>query len=340
MLQKNRAIMNLCSSKLDLNDWEFQYLAQYCDAATAIQLGRHHANPNLIRRPLGRLRSDSDVIHDIKMLFEHIGDFICVKFILDTTKAFKNIRDVDHDASPFDLHHETDHIIESLDHFLHLTNNPEISLRIAQNDGLKLLSDIYKNFENTDFVDIRMILAKIVTNMSSAHESMPNFFHKSGWIYLLSQLQLDNDLRIQVLASTSLHNLDKFEKSGIVYQPKMYPLHPRGRIIKDPILDVIFVHGILGGIFITWRVQKSEDMMINIEANNSNVSNSFFQEEAIFKDEKIVQMEPTTASKLLTITEQTTQNVLEALNEIAEEKLSSSDVCNCFFFLLNQNSLI
>lgn len=327
---------------MDLNDWEFQYLAQYCDSATAVQLGRHHANPNLLRRPLGTHRKESDIINDIKMLFENLGDSICVKFILDNTKAFENIRDVDHDASPIDLHQEIDHIIESLDHFLHLTNNPDISLRIAQNQGLELLADIYKNFDKTDALDIRMILTKIVTNMSSAHESMPNYFHKSGWVYLLSKWQHDNDLRIQVLSSTGLHNLDKFENSGFVYQPKTYPLHPRGRIIKNPVLDVIFVHGILGGVFITWRVQKSEDFINNKESNNSNVTNSFFQEEAVFKDEKIVQMEPTAASKLLTITEQTTKNVLEALHEIAEENLSSSDVrmhvyAKLFFI---ENSLI
>lgn len=67
-------------------------------------------------------------------------------------------------------------------------------------------------------------------------------------------------------------------------------------------------------------------MGLPVASETSNVTNSFFQEEALFKDEKIVQMEPTTASKLLTITEQTTQNVFEALHEIAEEKLSSNDV--------------
>lgn len=319
--------MNLCSEKLDLNDWEFQYLAQYCDAATAIQLARHHANPKLIRRPLGKFRNKSDIISDIKTMLDHLSNFPCVKFILDNTNAFENIRDVDHDASPIDLHEENDHIIESLDHLLHLTNNPEISLKIAENDGLELLTDIFKNFESADSLDIRMVLAKVVTNMSSAHESMGKFFHKSGWIYLLSKWQNDNDLRIQVLASTGLHNLDKFDKSGFVYQPKMYPLHPRGRANTDPNLDVIFVHGILGGIFITWRVQKNSDMGLPVvKANSSNVTNSFFQEEALFKDEKIVQMEPTAASKILTITEQTTQNVLQALHEIAEETLSVSDV--------------
>lgn len=324
--QRTKAILNLCSPKLDLDEWEFQYLSQYCDSATAVQLARHFCNPNLMKKPreYGKLRSKSDIINDIKILFEEIEDSPCVKFILENTKAFENIRDVDHDASLIDLHEDNDHIIESLDHFVHLTNHPEYSLKLAQNGGLEILSDIHKHFENN--FDIKMILNKIVTNISSAHETVCDYFHKSGWIYLLSKWQNDSDLRIQVLAATGLSNLDKFDKSKFVYQPKLYPLYPRGRINEKPALDIIFVHGILGGIFITWRVQKESDININERSEATNLNNSFFQEEAIFKDEKIVQMEPGSASKLLTITEQTTKSVFAVLNEIAEENLSSSDV--------------
>jgi hypothetical protein len=105
-------------------------------------------------------------------------------------------------------------------------------------------------------------------------------------------------------------------------------------MFKKPDLDLVFVHGLLGGIWITWRVQKDADMMKIGNGNENdqqntyddNVHNSFFQEEAVFRNEKIVQMEPSTASKILTITEQTTKNVLFALNEMAEEKLSLEDV--------------
>jgi protein SERAC1 len=325
--QRTKAINNLCSKKLDLDEWEFQYLAQYCDSATAVQLARHFCNPNIIKKPreFGKLRTKNDIINDIKELFESIENSPCIKFIFENTKAFENIRDVDHDASLIDLHEENDHIIESLDHFVHLSNNPENSLKIAQNGGLEILSDIHRHFEGN--FDIRMILTKIVTNMSSAHESITDYFHKSGWIYLLSRWQVDSDLRIQVLASTGLSNLDKFDKSNFIYQPKLYPLYPRGRLNAQPDADLIFVHGILGGIFITWRVQKESDLDLTVVKNeNSKLINSFFQEEGIFKDEKIVQMEPGTASKFLTITEQTTQSVLKALNEMVEENLSNSDV--------------
>lgn len=255
-------------------------------------------------------------------------DSKCVKFILDTTKAFESIKDPDHDASLHELHHENDHIMESLDHLLHLTTKPELCMNIAEHNGLEIILDIYKNF--VDDSHIKMILTKIVTNMTSAHEKIVDYFFKSGWIYLLSNWQQDDDLRIQVLASTALNNLDKYDTSGFVYQPKLYPLYPRGKINEKPALDIIFVHGILGGIWITWRVQQESDITENDKIKppsfDENLRNSFFQEEAFFRDEKIICMEPGPASKILTITEQTTKNVLSALHEIAEETLSNAEV--------------
>lgn len=262
-------------------------------------------------------------------MFETLKDDRCVKFAIESMRPFEHIKDVDSDASIHEFHHENDHIFESLDHLVHITNNPELSFRIAQNDGLEVLLDIYRSFQDNS--NIKMILSKIVTNMTSANnEQVVDYFFKSGWIYLLSNWQSDDDLRIQVFASTSLNNLDKHDTSGFIYQPKLYPLYPRGKINEKPALDLVFVHGILGGIWVTWRVQRDSDMLdiakIQAPLIDENMRNSFFQEEAVFRDEKIVQMEPGPASKILTITEETTKNVFKALHEMAEEKLSLEDV--------------
>jgi hypothetical protein len=263
----------------------------------------------------------------------------CVKFILETTSAFESIKDHDHETSLHELHHqdEDDHIIQSLNHFLHLTTKAENCVEIAQKGGLDILLNIYKNYAKDNF-DVKMILSKIITNMSSA--DVIDYLFQSGWIWVMSQWQDDEDLRIQVFASTFLNNLDKYDKHKFIYKPKLYPLYPRGKVNQKSDLDLVFVHGLLGGIWITWRVQRDSDMIAfggngsngsgkdETEFYEDNLKNSFFQEEAVFRNEKIVQMEPTTTSKILTITEQTTTNVLNALNEMAEEKLSLEDVSN------------
>lgn len=324
---------------MDLDyEWEYDFLAQYLDASTSVSLARYDCHSSLIKKPSGLAykKSNCDIISDMRAMLEKMNDNKCVKFILETASAYENIKDPDHETSLHELHHEDDHILQSLDHFLHLTTKSENCFAIAKNDGLDILTDIYKNF--SDNFNIKMILCKIITNMSSTQFLLDHLF-KSGWIYLMSKLQNDEDLRIQVFASTFLNNLDKYDKSGYVYQPKLYPLYPRGKLNENPELDLVFVHGLLGGIWITWRVQNDSDMIAFGNGNNGNenqyfgddnLKNSFFQEEGVFKNEKIVQMEPTAASKILTITEQTTKNVLNALNEMAEEKLSVEDVSEFF----------
>lgn len=322
-----------------MDEWEFHFLSQYVNASTAICLARNDCNPNLIKQPreFANVKSNLDIISDIKTLLDAMKDHKCVKFILENTSAFVNLKDPDNETGLHELHDdENEHILQSLDHFLHLTNKPELCIQIAEHDGFEIFLNIFKNFN--DNFDIKMILSKIITNMSAArnHENLLDYFFKSGWIYLLSKWQREEDLRIQVFASTSLNNLDKFDAHKFVYQPKLYPLYPRGRIDQKPDLDLLFVHGLLGGIWITWRVQKDSDML-KMSTNGSekepaqqiideNLQNSFFQEEGVFCNEKIVQMEPSTASKILTLTEQTTKNVLAAINEMAEENLSLEDV--------------
>lgn len=270
-------------------------------------------------------------------MFEGMKDNPCVKFILETTSAFENIKDHDHETSLHELHHqdEDDHILQSLNHFLHLTTKPENCIEIAERGGLEILINIHKNYSGDNF-DIKMILCKIVTNMSSA--DVLDYLFKSGWVWVMAKLQEDEDLRIQVFASTFLNNLDKYDKLKYVYKPKLYPLYPRGIVNEKTDLDLVFVHGLLGGIWITWRVQRDSDMIAfggngsngsgkdETEFYEDNLKNSFFQEEAVFRNEKIIQMEPKFSSKILTITEQTTKNILNSLNEMAEENLSLEDV--------------
>jgi hypothetical protein len=334
---RRKAIRNLASAKLDeLDDWEFHFLSQYVNASTAICLARNNCNPNMIRKPreFSCAKSNHDIVSDVKSLLDLLKDHKCVKFILETTSAFESLTDHDMETSLHELHNdETEHIFQSLDHFMHLTTKPELCLRIAENSGFEILLDIYKNFR--DNVDIKMILSKIATNMSASNDGILDYFFKSGWVYLLSNWQMDEDLRIQVFASTCLNNLDKFDSNRFVYKPKLYPLYPRSKMNRKPEMDLLFVHGLLGGIWITWRVQRDEDMLkFNGNGSNKEVpqaiddnrQNSFFQEEGVFRNEKIIQMEPSTTSKILTITEQTTKNVLNAIKEMAEENLSVEDV--------------
>lgn len=147
--QRRKAIKNLSSVRLDLEEWEWLFLAQYCDSQTAVSLARSFCDPNLITKPqeFSKFRSKCEVIADIKEMFVSLKNNRCVKFILETTSAFENIKDPDHETSLHEMHHENDHILESLDHLLHLTTNPELCVKIAENNGeiLKLRNNLNLN---------------------------------------------------------------------------------------------------------------------------------------------------------------------------------------------------
>lgn len=157
----------------------------------------------------------------------------CVEHVLDTIFAYDKVKDPDDETFSYGgiTRQENDLIIQSMDALLHLTTKKELCKEIAKNNGLELLLAIYKHFDHN--MNVKLILNKIVSNMTSCH-TICEEFHKSGWIYLLSHWQNHEDLRIQVLASTALSNLDRDDPYAFSYPTKVYPLYPRGKYHKKP----------------------------------------------------------------------------------------------------------
>lgn len=75
----------------------------------------------------------------------------------------------------------------------------------------------------------------------------------SGWIKILTKLTKHEDVRIAVPAARALINLDCDSQEQVSYMRRVYPLYPLFTTLRQPKVDVIFIHGLLGGAFITWR---------------------------------------------------------------------------------------
>lgn len=105
-------------------------------------------------------------------------------------------------------------------------------------------------------MEIRLKLCQIIANLSCCSDKAHDFF-VTGWIGVLAKWSRDIDIRMNVTANKTLSNLDTDDKDHCMYKAKIYPLYPRHRRQTHPKLDIVFVHGILGGVFVTWR-QKEE----------------------------------------------------------------------------------
>lgn len=73
-----------------------------------------------------------------------------------------------------------------------------------------------------------------------------------------------NDIKLSVPASRALANLDMDENQSVKYPRRIYLLHPLCKTRANVKLDVVFLHGLLGGVFITWRQRDLDTPKLGI----------------------------------------------------------------------------
>jgi len=72
---------------------------------------------------------------------------------------------------------------------------------------------------------------------------------------LISEFAASEDVRLSFPARKALHNLDR-ESSKYTLPPGIYQVYPDFRTNENQLeIDIIFVHGLMGGAFRTWRSQ-------------------------------------------------------------------------------------
>lgn len=83
-----------------------------------------------------------------------------------------------------------------------------------------------------------------------------------GWIGVLAEWINHEDVRVSIPAAKALANLDVDNHNE--YSRCLYLLSPLMRSNKDYDVDVVFVHGLLGGVFYTWRQRKRDPQAVGI----------------------------------------------------------------------------
>ncbi|XP_069463975.1 protein SERAC1 isoform X2 [Ambystoma mexicanum] len=126
--------------------------------------------------------------------------------------------------------------------------------KIVAKGGLQLLQRIYQLRQ--DSAKIRRTIVRIIGNLA-LHERLHPAIVCSGWVSLLAE-ELKSPRIIQCShAARALANLDR-DTVQEKYPDGVYVLHPQCRTSEPIKADILFVHGLLGAAFKTWRQQDSE----------------------------------------------------------------------------------
>ncbi|XP_051511276.1 protein SERAC1 isoform X2 [Myxocyprinus asiaticus] len=127
---------------------------------------------------------------------------------------------------------------------------------IVANGGLQLLQRVYQLRQ--DSPKIQRNIVRIIGNLA-LNESVHTAILQSGWVSVLAQMTQSPHIMQASHAVRALANLDR-DAVREKYHDGVYILHPQCRTNQPVKADVLFVHGLLGAAFKTWR-QKDCDIM-------------------------------------------------------------------------------
>lgn len=222
-----------------------------CDARTAISLARHYSDTRwfLSPRHVGAQREIRSLIYDLKHHLEKLKPCKCLNnfnsSVFDNYKILDKYKYTTEVSSTITVISRTeyDFVRKSLEALFHLTQNPDACSVLIESGILTTLIEFLKIFHND--LNIRFLLAKILANLSICRDFANDFF-VTGWVGVLARWTRNPDIRVQVTAAKALANMDADDAFSNDYRTRIYPLYPLKRMRNRPLLDVIFIHGLLG----------------------------------------------------------------------------------------------
>ncbi|KAL4232012.1 hypothetical protein ACF0H5_009590 [Mactra antiquata] len=140
-------------------------------------------------------------------------------------------------------------------------------IKILDNGGLILLHRIYIQYK--DNIVICRLLAWIIANLS-VHCNLHKSIIDGGWVTILHEWMKSIDTGLLFYTIRALANLDQDLHSGYdiqaVYHDGIYLTHPIHKTLtrrKRAKADIVFIHGLMGGPFKTWRQRDRNLTQIN-----------------------------------------------------------------------------
>ncbi|KAH8262225.1 hypothetical protein KR038_002842, partial [Drosophila bunnanda] len=274
-----------------LKDWDFRHLAQICDARTAVSLARSGADTRWFmpvhRR--GCIKNPKLLLSELHTMLSQLRPLSCVdhffaKYFPEQQHQHQHQHQHQQQQQQLQLQQQgsseetpqeqtivlstvdMDLLREIISFLHHISKDHLVSANIIKEGGLVHLMELKKIFNEDN--ETLSTLCKVLANMSVVPTAVEHFF-ATGWIGVLAEWQQCPDLRLQVISAKVMANLDRDDPNQCIYPPNVYPLHPRIRTGRKPKADIIFVHGLMGGVFVTWRQRHRKPTELNIYGKNA-----------------------------------------------------------------------
>ncbi|XP_077497959.1 protein SERAC1-like isoform X2 [Amblyomma americanum] len=262
-------------SMTSLSDSELCEIAQACDCQTSVGLARTAGADLrcfLSPPPIPDYIAKDSLQDCMRMVLSRLPETApesCITFFTKNALQTK--------LQYFDAHHEKEDSLRwrrpavgqaellCLQALLSHTALPEHRrLLVEKLAVLPLLQRVLH--EHTHDVALHSLVAQMLANLAldpALHE--PIF--RAGWVGILARWLRSPEVLLSFPAGRALANMDTDALSPTEYWDGVYLLHPQYRNREPSVTaDIIFVHGLLGSVFKTWRQHDSQGTLNKLES--------------------------------------------------------------------------
>ncbi|XP_075410433.1 protein SERAC1 isoform X1 [Tenrec ecaudatus] len=124
--------------------------------------------------------------------------------------------------------------------------------------GLQLLQRLYRLYR--DCPKVQRNVMRVIGNLA-LNEHLHPVIVGSGWVSLMAEALKSQRIMEASHAARTLANMDR-ETVHEKYPDGVYVLHPQCRSSQPIKADVLFIHGLMGAAFRTWRQQDREQVLV------------------------------------------------------------------------------
>ncbi|XP_036355213.1 protein SERAC1 isoform X3 [Octopus sinensis] len=251
-------------------DYEYREIRQAADYRTFIGLARsENADMRFFRKPPQITDTKKELLTELRELLASlpVTEDPCVGYFTsaglqkketrDLGRLFWNLENADsvEDLNKDNAANSELSILESLlEAILRQSVIGNNTVEIVQKGGLALLRRSLLSYPGN--VHLQQLCARILGNLALLPETHERIV-QSGWVSILVKWLKSVDIDVCLNTARALANMD-IDSASAMYHDGIYVLHPIYRS-KEPIYaDVVFVHGLLGGPFKTWRQGGSD----------------------------------------------------------------------------------